>query len=102
MARLELAAQFAGGDGAPSGDGAAEAVATIPVPGGSVEVLSEEGLDLQAAERRRAAARECLEDEIARVQGKLSNAGFVEKAPANVVAAERERLKRLRMELQGL
>jgi valyl-tRNA synthetase len=91
MARLELS----------DSDGAA-ALATIPVPGGSVEVLSEEGLDLHAAERRRAAARERLEAEIARVQGKLSNAGFVEKAPANVVQAERERLDRLVAELQTL
>ncbi|MGN6371732.1 MAG: valine--tRNA ligase [Solirubrobacteraceae bacterium] len=93
MARLELS----GGEG----DGVS-AVAIVPIPGGSVEVLSEEGLDLHAAERRRAAERERLEAEIARAQGKLANAGFVEKAPANVVAAERERLGRLVAELGAL
>jgi valyl-tRNA synthetase len=91
MARLEL-----------SGDDGASAVAAIPVPGGSLEVLSDEGLDLQAAERRRVAARERLEAEIGRMQGKLSNAGFVEKAPAAVVEAERQRLERLCAELEAL
>jgi valyl-tRNA synthetase len=90
MARLEL-----------SGDAYAAdvAVASIPVPGGTVEVLSGVGLDLGAAERRRAAAREKLLAEIERVQGKLSKPGFVEKAPAAVVEGERERLEHLLAEL---
>ena len=80
----------------------AEPVASIPVPGGLIEVLSAEGLDLQAAERRRSAAREKLIGEIERVQGKLAKPGFVEKAPESVVAGERERLERLRGELESL
>jgi valyl-tRNA synthetase len=90
MARLELS------DDAYAAD---VAVASIPVPGGTVEVLSGVGLDLGAAERRRAAAREKLLAEIERVQGKLSKPGFVEKAPAAVVEAERERLEHLLAEL---
>jgi valyl-tRNA synthetase len=78
------------------------AVASIPVPGGTVEVLSGEGLDLGAAERRRAASKEKLLAEIERVQGKLAREGFVEKAPAAVVEGERERLRRLRAELEVL
>jgi valyl-tRNA synthetase len=77
-------------------------VASIPVPGGTVEVLSGKGLDLGAAERRRAAARESLLADIERVEGKLAKPGFLEKAPAAVVAAERERLERLRRELEAL
>ena len=77
-------------------------VASIPVPGGTVEVLSGEGLDLGAAERRRAGAREKLLAEIERVKGKLAKPGFVERAPAAVVDGERERLKRLCAELQAL
>ena len=80
----------------------AEPVASIPVPGGTIEVLSAEGLDLQAAERRRSAAREKLVGEIERVQAKLAKPGFVEKAPENVVSGERERLERLRGELESL
>jgi valyl-tRNA synthetase len=109
MARLDLSA--ARGDGTPAGarassgesvDDNAPAVACIPVPGGSVEVLSDDGLDLDAAERRRATTREKLEREIERVQSKLSNAGFIEKAPTTVVEAERERLRRLHTELGTL
>jgi valyl-tRNA synthetase len=77
-------------------------VASIPVPGGTVEVLSGEGLDLGAAERRRAAVREKLLAEMERAQNKLSKPGFVEKAPAAVVDGERERLEHLRAELQAL
>ncbi len=95
LARLELSEEGTSADGAG-------VVASIPVPGGTVEVLSGEGLDLGAAERRRAAAREKLLAEIDRVQGKLSKPGFVEKAPAAVVEGERERLEHLRAELQGL
>jgi valyl-tRNA synthetase len=93
LARLEISADGQSDD---------TAVSSIPIPGGTVEVLSAEGLDLDAAERRRAAAREKLLAEIERVQGKLANPGFVEKAPVAVVAAERERLGRLQAELEVL
>ncbi|MGA9876232.1 MAG: valine--tRNA ligase [Solirubrobacteraceae bacterium] len=77
-------------------------VASIPVPGGMVEVHSADGLDLDAAERRRANAREKLLAEIERAQSKLAKPGFVERAPAAVVDGERERLNRLRTELEAL
>jgi valyl-tRNA synthetase len=93
LARLELS-EDASSDGA--------CVASVPVPGGTVEVLSGEGLDLGAAERRRAAAKEKLLVEIERVQGKLSKPGFVDKAPAAVVEGERERLQHLQAELRAL
>jgi valyl-tRNA synthetase len=77
-------------------------VASVTIPGGVLEVLSAEGLDLAAAERRRGAARAKLEAEIARVEGKLANDGFVAKAPAAVIAGEREKLARLQGELEAL
>jgi valyl-tRNA synthetase len=89
-------------DGHGAGGAAADAVVSIAIPGGSVEILSSEGLDLQAAEHRRAAARAKLREELERVQRKLDNAGFVSKAPAAVVEAERERLARLTAELEAL
>jgi valyl-tRNA synthetase len=117
LARLDLAAAVLGdgsgtaagdGDGAGAADGSgadpveSQPIATVAIPGGVLEVLAEEGLDLAAAERRRVAARAKLESEIARVQGKLANAGFVAKAPADVVAGEREKLVRLQGELEAL
>jgi valyl-tRNA synthetase len=82
--------------------GAAQSVASIAVPCGSIEVLSGEGLDFAAAQRRRAAVRERLGGEIARAQAKLDNVSFVQKAPAAVVEGERSKLARLRAELEAL
>ena len=95
LARLDLGGSDGGDAGVPS-------VASISVPCGTVEVLSAEGLDLDAAERRRAAARAKLDGEIARVEGKLANAGFVQRAPAEVVEGERAKLARLCGELEAL
>jgi valyl-tRNA synthetase len=77
-------------------------VATVPVPGGSVAILTADAVDTEAEARRTAAERERLEGEIARAEGKLGNQGFVAKAPAHVVEAEREKLGRLRAELEAL
>jgi valyl-tRNA synthetase len=90
MARLEL------------NGGSAEAAAAVPIPGGVVEILPGDGLDLEAAERKRAAERERLEGEIRRAEGKLANRGFVDKAPPDIVEAERAKLVRLREELEAL
>jgi valyl-tRNA synthetase len=92
LARIDFGA---GGDGA-------EPVATIAIPGGAVGVLACDAIDLGAADRRLAAARETLGREIERAEKKLSNEGFVAKAPAAVVAAERDKLERLREELSAL
>jgi len=100
LARLDFAPALDGdGDGAAQGTAV---VASISVPGGTVEVLSEEGLDLQAAEHRRAAERERLQAEIARVRSKLANDGFVAKAPAAVVDGERTKLAHLQAEVEAL
>ena len=82
--------------------GPGEAAAVVPVPGGAVEILPGEGLDLEAAERKREAQRGRLQSEIDRAERKLSNQGFVAKAPDEVVQAERDKLDRLRGELESL
>jgi valyl-tRNA synthetase len=79
-----------------------EPVATIAIPGGAVGVLPSDAVDLGAAERRLASQRDDLAREIARAEGKLSNGGFVAKAPEAVVAGERAKLERLREELAAL
>ncbi len=43
-----------------------------------------------------------LENEIARAEGKLNNPGFVSKAPANLVAAEKEKLEKNKEMLASL
>jgi valyl-tRNA synthetase len=96
QARLDLSQD----EGVAPAEG--EAVASIPIPGGAVEVLSGEGLDLGAAERRRAALREKLLVDVRKAEAKLENPKFVERAPAEVVAAERERLERLQAEMGAL
>jgi valyl-tRNA synthetase len=89
MARLDLE-----GDDGPT--------ATVPVPGGSVEIRAGELVDREAEARKAEAERERLRGEISRAEAKLANAGFVAKAPAELVQAEREKLERLRRELDGL
>src|SRR4051794_11765289 len=83
----------------PNGD---EAVATVPIPGGAVAVLASEAVDLEADRKRREAARRTLLAEIERAERKLANAGFVSKAPEDVVQAERDKLEQLRRELDEL
>jgi valyl-tRNA synthetase len=86
---------------APSSNGA-DPAAVVPIPGGALEVLPAEGVDLAEADRRRDAERERVRAEIARAEGKLANQGFVAKAPDAVVRAERDKLERLRRELEAL
>ncbi|HWI73526.1 MAG TPA: class I tRNA ligase family protein, partial [Baekduia sp.] len=83
-----------------NGDDGRAPVAVIPVMGCQVELL--EGVDPGEAAAKVEAARETLRAEIRRAEGKLGNAGFVAKAPEAVVAAEREKLDRLRAELEAL
>ena len=80
----------------------AEPVASIAVPGGAIGVLPSPDVDLEAADRRLEARRAELRSEIERAERKLSNQGFVGKAPPAVVDAEREKLARYRAELEGL
>jgi valyl-tRNA synthetase len=84
-----------------SEDGPAPA-ASVPVPGGAVEILPTPELDLGAADAKRATERDRLRAEIARSEAKLETPGFVSKAPSHVVEAEREKLETLRAELAAL
>jgi valyl-tRNA synthetase len=89
LARFDL--EVADPDG-PLGD------ATVAVPGATVEVQ----VDADAARARRAEQVSKLRQEIGRAEGKLANAGFVEKAPPEVVQQERDKLERYRRELADL
>jgi valyl-tRNA synthetase len=76
--------------------------ASIAVSGGTIELLHAQGLDLDAAQRRREAARARLEQEISRARTKLENDAFVGGAPAEIVERERDKLARLSAELETL
>jgi valyl-tRNA synthetase len=89
MARLDLESE-------------GEPTATVPVPGGSVEIRAGDLVDPEAEARKAAAERERLQREIARAEAKLANQGFVAKAPEHLVQAERDKLERLRRELDSL
>jgi valyl-tRNA synthetase len=88
IARLEL------------GAGEAPALAAVAIPGGVLSVL--EGVDLGAHEERRERERARIAAEIERLRAKLANAAFVANAPAEVVAAEREKLAAFEAELAAL
>jgi valyl-tRNA synthetase len=93
LARFELSS-----DSSDNGD----VLATVPVPGGGMQVLPSDAFDPAEAERRRAARREQLEGEIQRAEHKLANERFVERAPADVVAEERRKLEEYREALRRL
>ncbi len=84
------------------GDSNGEVETSIGIPGGAVQVFPAEDLDTEEATRRRAAQMEQIRKEIERAEVKLANEQFVAKAPPDVVQAEREKLDRLRKELEEL
>lgn len=49
-------------------------------------------IDVDAEHRRLDKEKQRIDKEISRLQGKLNNAGFTAKAPANVIAKEQEKL----------
>ncbi len=77
-------------------------VASVPVPGGTVEILPSDDVDLEGAQRRLEARKAKLREEIERAERKLANEKFVAKAPPDVVQDERDKLARLRAELEAL
>jgi len=103
LARLSFAStQNPGGFGSarsPNGIDAVDSIASVPIPGGTVEIFANQDLDLDAARGRLEAKRAKVQIEIERAQRKLANQGFIAKAPAHVVQAERDKLAQLQAEL---
>jgi valyl-tRNA synthetase len=69
---------------------------------GGVKILASGEIDAEAVATRLEARREELRSEVARAEGKLGNAKFVDRAPAEVVEEERQKLERYRAELEEL
>ena len=93
LARFELV-----DDSSPDGD----VLATVPIPGGGMQVLPSEAFDAEEARARIAARREQLLKEVERAERKLANEQFVTKAPPEVVAEERRKLEEYREALRRL
>ncbi|MET0973637.1 MAG: valine--tRNA ligase, partial [Thermoleophilaceae bacterium] len=83
-----------------SADG--DVLATVPIPGGGVQVLPSEAFDACEAEARLEEKAGDLRNEIERAEKKLSNEQFVAKAPAAVVEEERRKLEEYREALERL
>ncbi len=79
-----------------SGDG--EVVATVSGFG----IRASDELDMEAVTGRIEARRGKVAAELKKIEGKLANERFVENAPAEVVAEEREKVERLQAELAEL
>ena len=82
------------GDHAPN----VKPVATI----GPVTLLASHGISSALVAERVEVRREELRSEVRRAEGKLGNERFVDRAPAEVVREEREKLERYRAELEEL
>jgi len=93
LARTQLVDAVAGG---------VQVLATVPIPGGGVEVLPSEAFDPEEARRRIDKKRSGLVEEIERAERKLANEQFVAKAPAAVVDEERRKLDEYREALARL
>ncbi|MEP0202151.1 MAG: valine--tRNA ligase [Halioglobus sp.] len=95
LAKLESTTWLSDGDTAP--------VAATSLVGTMEILVPMAGLIDQDAELKRLAKEiERLDKELARIRGKLSNAAFVDKAPAEVVAKERAKQAGLEDSLQQL
>jgi valyl-tRNA synthetase len=92
LARLELL----------EGDVNGDVETSVAIPGGAVQIFTTEDIDPEEEKRRREAKRQQLLEEIARAEGKLANEQFVNKAPPDVVQAERDKLARFKAELEEL
>jgi len=69
---------------------------------GGVEILASDRVDAGEVRRRVEERRSVLQGEVERAERKLSNSGFVDNAPTEVVEAERRKLESYRAELEEL
>ncbi|MBE6575831.1 MAG: valine--tRNA ligase [Ruminococcaceae bacterium] len=83
----------------------------FPAPDACVQLVTDSAsiylpladiIDLDAERKRLGAEKERILGEIKRLEGKLSNQGFVAKAPAAVVEGERNKLEKYRDTLAGV
>ena len=97
LERLAGAESVALVDEAPEGD-----CVSIVTDSATVYIPLNQLVDMAAEKERLEGELKKMDSEIARAEGKLNNQGFVAKAPEAVVAAEREKLEKLRATKQAI
>ena len=80
----------------------ADEAVTIVTPAATILLPLADIIDMEKEKARLGAEKTKLEGEIARISAKLSNEGFVAKAPAAVVDGERAKLEKYRENLAGV
>ena len=80
----------------------ADEAVQIVTPAATILLPLSDIIDMEKEKARLNAEKTKLEGEIARVSAKLSNEGFVAKAPAAVVEGERAKLEKFRENLTGV
>ncbi|HSJ43913.1 MAG TPA: valine--tRNA ligase [Euzebyales bacterium] len=97
--------RLAGVDGwqfADDADGGAGPLGRVTVDGADLYVPLAGLIDLDEERSRLARERERARSELARARGKLANEGFVTRAPADVVQAEREKVDEWQQAIERL
>jgi valyl-tRNA synthetase len=79
-----------------------EPTATVHAEGVTVELDTAAGLDVAAERARLAKARDAAKAEVAATERKLADQSFVDRAPAEIVAKNRDRLAAAQQEVAGL
>ena len=75
-----------------SKEGLSKDAMTSVISGAEIFVPMEELIDFKAEMERLTKEKKRLEGEVKRAEGKLSNEGFVGKAPANLIEEEKKKL----------
>ena len=97
--KLAYASQLQITDRAPED---AARMVNLVVRGVSLYLPLSELIDFEAERKRLTKEREKAQKELAAVENKLNNPGFVSKAPEKVVDGERQKAERIRTHLQKL
>ena len=84
-------AALSGAEHVEISDNQPEGAISIVVPGATIYLPMDSLVDSAKEKARLTREKQKLEQEIARIDSKLSNEGFMAKAPENLIAAEREK-----------
>ena len=102
FSRLASASEVEIAEGFDSSVISADDAVQIVTDAASIFLPLSDIIDVEKEKEKLAVELKKTEGEIARLEGKLSNAGFVAKAPAAVVEGEKEKLAKYKEKLEGI